>query len=183
MQFPFSSSILFSFHFPIYPISNSYLLVPLSLYLVPFSLFHVPVPNFQIPNPKASFLASADHPVFASVKFFFPHPNKHFFQNPHTKQLHLHAHAPTYITKPPDIDYGIKLILDSLQKIICKNDSQVANLQATKMYDHSHTIWDETKSKTECTLIKVVVLNEHVVNETCDCESYKHKKKKQKSHL
>ena len=46
-----------------------------------------------------------------------------------------------------------------LQKIICKNDFQVANLQATKMYDHFHTIWDETKAKIRFTLMKVVVLN------------------------
>ena len=43
---------LFLFYFPIYPNSNSYLLLPLPLYLVPLSLFHVPDPNFQIPNPN-----------------------------------------------------------------------------------------------------------------------------------
>ena len=136
-----------------------------------------------VSKAKASFPESADHTILVSVKFFFPHPKKHFFQNPHIKQLCLHAHAPTYVTKTPDIDNCIKLIPDSLQKIICKNDYQVANLKATKMYDHSHTIWDETKAKTGCTLIKVVVLNEHVVEETCDCESCKHKKKTKTSAL
>ena len=100
-----------------------------------------------------------------------------FFKIPHTKQLDLPVYASTYVTKTPDIDNCIKFILDSLQKIICKNDSPVANLQATKMYDHSHTIWDEIKAKNGCTLIEVVVMNEHVVDETCDCESYNHKKK------
>ena len=58
-----------------------------------------------------------------------------------------------------------------------QNDSQVANLQAIKIYDHSHTIWDITKAKTGFTLIRVVVLNEYVVDETCDCDFCKHKKK------
>ena len=136
-----------------------------------------------VSKAKASFPESADHPILVSVKFFFPHSKKPFFHNPHTKQFHLHAHAPTLVTKTPDVDNCIKLILDYLQKLICKNDSQVANVQATKMYDHSYTIWDETKVKTRCTLIKVVVLNEHVVDKTCNCEFCKHKKKTKNSAL
>ena len=61
-------------------------------------------------------------------------------------------------------------------KNMYKNDSQVASLEATKMQDHSHTIWGETKAKIGCPLFKVMVLNEHVVDETCDCKSCKYKK-------
>ena len=81
------------------------------------------------------------------------------------------------------MDNCIKRIQISFQKVISKNDFKVANLRATKMYDHSHTIWDETKAKTGCTLLTVVFLNELVVDETCDCESCKNKKKTKKNKI
>ena len=61
------------------------------------------------------------------------------------------------------------------KKIICKADSQVANLQTTKIIYHSHKVWDERKPRTGCPLVKVVILSKQIVDETCDCECCKDK--------
>ena len=46
-------------------------------------------------------------------------------------------------TKAPDIDNCEKLVLDALQGIICANDSNVVQVHSVKLFNHSHTSWDE----------------------------------------
>jgi Holliday junction resolvase RusA-like endonuclease len=124
---------------------------------------------------NAKFPEAHKNPVFVTVKFFFPPPKKHFLLNPVTKQLHLSPHAPTYVSKTPDIDNCLKLTLDALQKIICNNDSEVVFVQATKLFDHSEHIWNDKSANKGCTLIKVVILDEQQFDPTCDCASCKFK--------
>lgn len=129
---------------------------------------------------NASFDTTTSKPIFVSIKFFFPHPKKHFILNHVTKTFHLSASAPTHVTKAPDIDNCEKLVLDALQGIICANDSNVVQVHSVKLFDHSHTIWDDSKANKGCTLIKVTQIDESTFDPACTCHSCSHKKKLKK---
>ena len=123
----------------------------------------------------ATFCSEPNNPVFIKVKRFFPRPKKHFVWNKGTQQFHLSSTAPVHVTKAPDLDNCLKLILDALQGIICPNDSQVAQITATKLFDHTQTVWNEKAFG--CTLIKVTQVDESSSHLNCVCDSCKLKRK------
>ena len=129
---------------------------------------------------NATFDTTKTHPTFVTVKFFFPRPKKHFLFNPQTGSMHLSASAPTFVTKSPDVDNCLKLTLDALQGIVCSNDCHVVEVTATKLFDHSHTIWDGQKPATGCTLVKVMQVDESKFDPSCGCHSCKQKKRMKK---
>lgn len=116
-------------------------------------------------------------PVIITMKFFFPHPKKHFIFNQKTNTFILSPTAPAYVTRTPDIDNCAKLAIDALQGIVCKNDSQVVELSTTKLYDHSYTEWNDKAPPTGCTLIKIVQLDQNSYHSDCKCAACMKKKK------
>ena len=78
-------------------------------------------------------------------------------------QLVLCNNSPKFVLKNPDIDNLIKLILDAIQGIVCKNDNQVATVTASKLWLFSKPGTPHSKSDCdqECVLLKIV---EHKIN-------------------
>ena len=126
---------------------------------------------------NAEFKTQGQTSVLVSIKFFFPRPKKHFLLNEHTGNFHLSSLAPTFVTKTPDIDNCVKLVLDALQGIICSNDSEVCEVNATKLFDHTHTVWNDNKTAVGRTLIKIAQLDEGTTAKDCTCLSCKQKRK------
>ena len=120
-------------------------------------------------------------PVHVTVRFFFPCPKKHFVFHQQTKQLVLSPVAPTFVTKTPDIDNCVKLVLDALQDICFVSDNVVAHIDAAKLFDHTQTLWTEENKDRGCTIIKISKFDENTEEEGCPCLSCK-RKQKQKQH-
>jgi len=77
-------------------------------------------------------LASA---VSLEISFVFPRPKAHYRTG---KRAHeLKPNAPTYMTSPPDVDKLVRAIADALQGVVYRNDSQVAQIVARKLYGPS----------------------------------------------
>ena len=126
---------------------------------------------------KAAFNTQGKTSVSVSIKFFFPRPKKHFIFNQHTQRFHISSTAPTFVEKTPDIDNCIKLVLDALQGLICSNDSEVVEVKATKVFDHTQTVWDEKQPAPGCTLIKAVQIDQGTTEKDCNCLSCEQQKK------
>ena len=116
-------------------------------------------------------------PVAITLRFFFPHPKKHFIKCHQTGLLKLAPNAPVFVTKTPDIDNCIKLVLDALQGICCKNDCEIVHIDAAKQFDMSQRVWTTETANKGCTLNKITQVNESNFDSACNCLSCKHKKK------
>ena len=110
-------------------------------------------------------------PVHITVRFFFPRPKKHFTFHQQSGQLVLAPGAPTFVTKTPDIDNCVKLVLDALQDICFKTDCVVAHIDAAKLFDHTQTIWTEATKDRGCTIIKISKFDETFQEDGCTCLS------------
>ena len=70
--------------------------------------------------------------VELTVRFYFSRPKSHYGTGKNSKRLK--ASAPNFHTKKPDIDNLVKFVLDSLNKIYWRDDSQVYFVTASKHY-------------------------------------------------
>ena len=91
---------------------------------------------------KTNFLLQAKQyapksPIVGVVKlrvwFCMPRPKSHYRTGKFAGILK--DSAPIRHTKKPDIDNLLKLVMDSLNKVFWKDDSQVCNVIAQKLYD------------------------------------------------
>ena len=126
---------------------------------------------------NAKFVMDKSVTVHITIKMFFPRPKKHFVKHEVTESFHLSSTAPVHVTKTPDLDNCLKLVLDALQGVVCSNDSQVAQITATKLFDPTHKIWDAKTQAEGCTLIKVSQVNEATTADNCKCPSCQQKLK------
>jgi Endodeoxyribonuclease RusA len=85
------------------------------------------------------FSMSGNNVIAIWVHFYFPCPKDHYYYNPSTNKWHLSASASLFVKKTPDLDYCIKLVLNSLQGVCYKNDSTVALVETAKVFVRSHT--------------------------------------------
>lgn len=114
-------------------------------------------------------------PCILTVRFYFPRPKKHFIYNSFTSTYTVAPNAPLFVTKTPDLDNCIKLILDALQDVCYKNDFAVVHLDAAKIFDHTQTTWREGNNG--CTIIKITEIDENCFQPDCSCLSCKTKYK------
>jgi Holliday junction resolvase RusA-like endonuclease len=108
-------------------------------------------------SPNNPFDIHSGNPVSITVQFYFKRPMSHF------QQGHLKHDAPMLVTKNPDIDNLCKLVMDSLQGIIYKNDNVVCQLSAKKYWlgNRKGGLLKYNTEKYECTIIKIT---EHKTN-------------------
>ena len=116
-------------------------------------------------------------PVAITVRFYFHHPKKHYMLDNKTGTLCLSPMAPVHVIKTPDIDNCIKLLMDALQGLCCKNDCNIVQIDAAKQFDMTQTVWCEKSSKMGCTIIKITQFNENEFDANCNCLSCKHQMK------
>jgi Holliday junction resolvase RusA-like endonuclease len=101
------------------------------------------------------FSPASGRPVSITAKFFFKRPKSHF------GGLGLKADAPEYVTKNPDVDNLMKLVMDSLQGIVYKNDNVVVDTKSTKLWLGGGLGCD--RSDRECTLLKITEYKDNTV--------------------
>ena len=73
-----------------------------------------------------------DGPISMSCEFYVEHPKGHYRTGKYFKQLK--PGADTWRSKRPDIDNYIKLVLDALNGVFYKDDSQICHIEAIKKY-------------------------------------------------
>ena len=93
---------------------------------------------------KADFLAKSKNlapkspfngPILMSIEFYIARPKSHYRTG---KYKHLLKKGALYhCNKRPDIDNYAKLVLDALNGVFYKDDSQVTTLVITKVYDQN----------------------------------------------
>jgi Holliday junction resolvase RusA-like endonuclease len=71
-------------------------------------------------------------PMRVRLSFIMPRPNSHYGTGKNADRLK--PTAPTWHTSKPDLDKLIRCVKDSLTGILWNDDSQVADLLATKLY-------------------------------------------------
>ncbi len=74
-------------------------------------------------------------PINLTVTFYMPRPKSHYGSG--KKSDMLKDNAPEYHISRPDTDNYCKLIMDSLNSIFWKDDSQICQLMAQKKYSES----------------------------------------------
>lgn len=71
--------------------------------------------------------------IYLTVWFCMPIPKSHYRTGKFAGTLK--DGAPTWHTKKPDVDNLIKFVMDSLNKVFWKDDSQICSVIAQKRYD------------------------------------------------
>ena len=70
--------------------------------------------------------------IHLQLYFYIPRPKNHYRTGKYSDQLK--KGVPYYCKSRPDIDNYIKFVMDCLNGIIYKDDSQVVHVEATKIY-------------------------------------------------
>lgn len=118
--------------------------------------------------PKGLFRCNGN-PVSVTVKFFFPRPKVHFCVRPAAEECPLKSNAPKFVTKAPDVDNCVKLVLDALQGTAYKNDCCVVHVSMSKHYDHTQLVYKAGVDYVGTTLIKVVEIDPTFATQECKC--------------
>lgn len=110
------------------------------------------------------FVVNSDKPVKISIKFYLKRPKDHYLVDSISGKMILSPNAPKYVTKTPDLDNLVKLVLDSLEGIVYDNDKVVSEMICTKqwLYSQPDTLWDPNSEKHECMLLKITQLYKNV---------------------
>ena len=114
-----------------------------------------------------------DFPYVIVVKFLFPRPKNHYIMDGSTRELNLSPSAPTLVTKTPDVDNCVKLVVDGLQNICYKNDCSVVKIDAMKMFNNHQKVYKVGQKDEGYTLIKVTQIDDTMYVAGCDCVSCK----------
>jgi len=70
--------------------------------------------------------------IHLQVYFYIPYPKKYYRTGKYSDQLK--DGVPYYCIARPDVDNYLKFVMDCLNGIMYEDDSQVVNVEATKMY-------------------------------------------------
>jgi len=90
---------------------------------------------------KADFLAKVQNmkpkypiegPISLSCEFYVDHPKSHYRSGQYSNELK--PGTDVWRVKRPDIDNYVKLVLDALNGVFYKDDSQVCHIEAIKKY-------------------------------------------------
>jgi len=84
----------------------------------------------QVENMKPKF--PLEVPISMSLMFYIARPKAHYRTGKYSNLLK--NTSPTWCIKRPDIDNYIKLVLDALNGVFYKDDSQVCVVNALKAY-------------------------------------------------
>jgi Holliday junction resolvase RusA-like endonuclease len=127
-------------------------------------------------SQKEPFNFNLSHPVKIKVRFFFSRPRSHYRQV--NKKWVLAENCPTYVTKIPDIDNLLKLLLDALQGVCYSNDMTVAHIDSAKLFDPTQLEYKKEQVGGGCTIIQISEINQSEAETGCDCLSCKAKLKR-----
>jgi Holliday junction resolvase RusA-like endonuclease len=97
--------------------------------------------------------------VSITAVFYFKRPNNHFSISG------LRQSAPKYVTKNPDVDNLMKLVMDALQGCVYSNDNVVTHTQATKLWLGSTVNMSNSNQSPEheCTLLKITEFTDNAL--------------------
>lgn len=93
------------------------------------------------------FSPTSGRPVSITANFYFKRPKSHY------GFMGLRQDAPKFVTKNPDVDNLMKLVMDSLQGIVYSNDNVVVQTTSTKFWLGSAP--SSSPSDQECTLLSI----------------------------
>jgi Holliday junction resolvase RusA-like endonuclease len=99
-----------------------------------------------------------DVPIEITCVFYFRRPKSHFVDGS------LLLNSPLFVTKVPDIDNIVKLVLDALQGVVYSNDSVVCSVSCKKM-------WNNHSNDEEFTALTVTQFKDRsVYDPLCGCD-------------
>jgi len=81
------------------------------------------------------------------LAFYFDRPKSHYRTGKYSKELK--PNAPSAHIKKPDGDNLVKFVLDSMNKFLIKDDSQVYKLTYEKFYVDVNSLFSSEDSRTE----------------------------------
>jgi Holliday junction resolvase RusA-like endonuclease len=111
------------------------------------------------------------NPVELTIKMYFPRPKKgHYTYNFATKKYDLNPDAPVYVTKTPDIDNLLKLVLDCFQNVFFNNDKVVAAITAKKLWYPNSLTYQENQEAMGYSLFKLTEYVKGTTQQGCPCE-------------
>ena len=119
-----------------------------------------------------------DKVIMIDIKFFFPRPKHHYWFNQTTKKWVLNPTAPVFVTKIPDLDNLVKLVLDSLQDVCYKADNNIASITTQKLWSNSSVGFLPENKNNGRTVLEITQIDELKFDSSCTCASCNNKKKK-----
>lgn len=124
----------------------------------------------------SNFFSKSGNPCSMTIRFYFPRPKSHYTFNSRNNQYELITNAPFWVTKSPDLDNCVKLVMDALQDVCYENDLVVAHIDAAKLFDHTQIVWNQDQKTCGCTIIQISEMNGNKPDEDCPCLACKKKK-------
>ena len=106
-------------------------------------------------------------PVKLSIKFYFPRPRSHYVYS--GSELVLAQNAPFFVTKTPDLDNLLKLVLDAIQDICYQNDCNVVHIDGAKLWNHCQRVYRSGQADEGYTIIKVLEILDQTYTRECPC--------------
>ena len=104
-------------------------------------------------------------PVAIVVNFYFARPKNHFRESKLDMELRVPKNAPHFVTKKPDIDNLVKLVLDALQNLFHSDDKSIAHICAKKIWmEKPGEKFVPEKTVGGCTIFQII---QHK-NNSCD---------------
>ena len=110
-------------------------------------------------------------PTHIKILFYFPRPKCHYTLCGSTGKLVLDPSAPLWKTSKPDLDNLVKLVMDSINGVVFKDDDCVVGLVAEMLFDPTQTIWQPDQSTKGCTILKVEQFTPNTFDPLCVCRS------------
>ena len=106
-------------------------------------------PHFDIENTAG--------PVELIVNFYFARPQAHFVWDSQTGTHRVPSSAPHFVTKKPDVDNLVKLVMDALQNLFYRKDQCVAHINAKKLWmEKPGENFIENKAVLGCTIFHII---------------------------
>jgi len=127
-------------------------------------------------NAPTNFFKHEGFPIALKIRFIFPRPKHHYVYQSTSGSLLLSSSAPFFVTKVPDLDNLLKLVLDAVQGVCYKNDCVVCHIDSCKVWDNSQQVYQEGQHKIGYTIMKVTEIQPGSFLPDCDCLSCKHKR-------
>jgi Holliday junction resolvase RusA-like endonuclease len=110
-----------------------------------------------------------NNPMDLKVWFYFPRPKSHYSLDTSTKKLTLSPLAPVYVTKTPDIDNCLKLVMDAMQGVLFPDDKCICSLASYKLWHPTAMVWEENQEKLGCILFKLTQYKLGTTEKGCKC--------------
>lgn len=110
-------------------------------------------------------------PMELRLWLYFTRPKNHYSYDRITGQYFLKRDAPVYVTKTPDIDNCVKLVMDAMQSVLFEDDRCIVSVAAKQLWLQRSRDgpYKHGQEKHGCTIFELTQYKENTSMAGCHC--------------